>query len=70
MGEVLKPSVRQGCLVSPRWQVFDVQAAPTVPDATWQEIGTVTNFVGVIPFYDPEAGQHPMRFYRARRQSP
>ena len=33
-------------------------------------IGTVTNLNGLTPFFDPDAGEHPMRFYRAVEDVP
>jgi len=60
------PGVRQGCLVSPRQSVFDVLATTNLLGGQWQTIGTVTNFNGLVPFYDRDAGQHPVRFYRAQ----
>ncbi len=70
MAGVPAPGVRQGCLVSPRQSVFDILGATNLSGVAWQSIGTVTNFNGLVPFYDRDAGQHPMRFYRAQEVSP
>ena len=60
------PGVRQGCLVSPRNSRFEIQATTDFLD--WQDMGSVTNWNGLAPFYDRDAGQHPWRFYRAQEQ--
>jgi hypothetical protein len=65
MGGVPAPGVRQGCLVSPRWAVFDLLARTNLLSGDWEPIGTVTNFNGLVPFFDADADEHPMRFYRA-----
>ncbi len=70
MAGVPAPGVRQGCLVSPRWSVFDVVATTNVVAGNWQSIGTVTNHNGLVPFLDREAGLHRTRYYRAREREP
>ena len=55
-----------GSLVSPRGTQFEILGNPDLLSGDWQRVWTVTNFNGLVPFYDPQAGQHPARFYRAR----
>jgi hypothetical protein len=45
-------------------------ATTNLVGTNWQSIGTVTNFNGLVPFFDTDAGQYPMRFYRARESFP
>ncbi len=66
MAGVPAPGVRQGCLVSARGTQFDILANTDLATTNWHGIGTVTNVNGLVPFFDTDAGQHPMRFYRAR----
>lgn len=68
IGGVPAPGVRQGCLVSPRGSRFEIQATTDFLD--WHDLGSVTNWNGVTPFYDRNAGQYPARFYRAQEQKP
>jgi hypothetical protein len=70
MAGVPAPGVRQGCLVSPRGTQFDILANTNLTTTNWQGIGAVTNFNGLVPFFDTDAGQHPSRFYRARMSNP
>jgi hypothetical protein len=59
-----------GSLVSPRGSQFEILANTSLLGGGWQTVWTVTNFNGLVPFYDPQAGQHPARFYRARQSGP
>ena len=60
--------MRQGCLVSPRGSRFEIQATTNFMD--WESLGSVTNWNGLAPFYDRDAGRHPAKFYRAQEQQP
>ena len=62
-GRVVAPGVRQGCLVSSRGSAFEIQA--TTDFQTWQPVDTLTNFNGLVPFFDRDSGPFPHRFYRA-----
>ena len=62
------PEVFQGCLVSPQGSRFDIHA--TSDFATWQPVTTVTNFNGLVPFFDFDARNHAPRFYRAVQNEP
>ena len=59
-----------GSLVSPRGTQFEILGNTNLLGGAWQNVWTVTNFNGLVPFYDTQAGHHPMRFYRARAVTP
>ena len=63
MGGLVAPGVRQGCLVSPRGSAFEIQA--TTDFQSWQPVDTVTNYNGLVPFFDRDNGPFGFRFYRA-----
>ncbi len=69
MGDIFDSGTRQVCLVGPRWTKFEMLATTNLVSTNWQSIGTVTNFNGIMPFFDTDAAHYPKRFYRGRERT-
>ena len=70
VGRTFNPLTREVCFVGPRWTQFDLLATTNLASPDWQSIGIITNYNGLMPFFDTQAGQFSTRFYRASQQEP
>jgi len=63
----VSPETPNACLVCPRGEVWDIVASTNLSTGSWDRIDVLTNLNGIVPFGDPAANEHSLRYYRARK---